>query len=119
MDTPVIENETEVSEIVQYLTELGDMINVAYSSLFTPIFSEDWKNAEEAEQLVLREVLNVLCTAGNVLREKFDGDVLKGHADGTVPNVVESIRKQREGDTPGKKAKVLTPAEILAKRMKK
>ena len=90
-----------------------------FETLFTDTFGETWKTWSEDDQVSFRNVIDAYVASASIIREKFDGDVWKGHADGTVSLVVTSVRKQREGDTPGKKAKVLTPAEILAKRLGK
>ena len=111
--------EATVSEDGAAMIALSERVKETFEDLFSVVFAEEWKSYHLADQKLVREVLATMVNAGNILREKFDGDVWKGHADGTVSPEVESIRKQREGDTPGKKAKVLTPAEILAKRLAK
>ena len=86
--------------------------------LFPIVFGGEWKSDADGG-IAFRNLLEAFVTGANMLREKFDADVWAGHSDGTVPVTVQSVRKARTGDTPGKKAKVLTPAEILAKRLAK
>lgn len=109
---PPTGREMEIEAIAQSQLSL-------FETLFTTVFTESWKTWTIQEQIAFRNVIDAYVAASSIVREKFDGDVWKGHSDGTVSLLVESVRKQREGDTPGKKAKVLTPAEILAKRLGK
>lgn len=110
--TPLTEKEEEIAAIAQTALSL-------FENIFTTTFTEAWKNWTVQEQRQFRDVIDAYVASSSIVREKFDGDVWKGHSDGTVSLLVQSVRKQREGDTPGKKAKVLTPAEILAKRLGK
>lgn len=106
-------------EIVPEVNPLADAMTATFEELFPLVYSADWKNLEVAEQIVLRAKLEGFVAGANMLREKFDAAVWAGHSDGTVSVEIQSIRKQREGDKPGRKAKDLTPAEILAKRLSK
>lgn len=102
-----------------------EMDTIAQSSLdlFTAMFgvthSEDWKTWELDQQIQFRNIVEQYYAASCIIREKFDSDVWKGHANGTVSPTIESIRKQREGDTPGKKAEPVTPEGLLKKRLNK
>jgi hypothetical protein len=95
------------------------MESATISSFFIPVYTGDWTKLEVAEQIALRTNLEAFVSGANLLREKFDAAVWAGHADGTVSTDVQSIRQQRTGEKPGKKAAELTPAEILAKRLGK
>ena len=94
-------------------------MEVTIASVFAIVFGCEWKSMETADAIAFRNLLEAFVAGANMLREKFDSDVWKGHSDGTVDLTIESIRKQREGEKPGKKAAELTPAEVLAKRLKK
>jgi len=98
---------------------VGEAMSVTITDLFTTVFGADWKTMEESDAIAFRNLLEAFVTGANMLREKFDSDVWKGHSDGTVSVAIQSVRQQRTGDKPGKKAVELTPAEILAKRLKK
>lgn len=112
---PVVE-ATEVECLVAYLTfELKRV----HDYLFAVTYSEDWKTWTLPEQLAFRELIETLNGVTAVHKEKFDADVWKGHANGTVNIAVKSIRAERTGDTPGKKAAPITAESILAKRLKK
>lgn len=95
------------------------MDQATISTFFAPVFSGDWTKLPVDEAIALRDNLEAFVSGANLLREKFDAAVWSGHSDGTVPVTVKSIRQQRTGDKPGKKAAELTPAEILAKRLGK
>jgi hypothetical protein len=107
---------TETECAIAYLTYEFDRIN---NLLFAVTFSEDWKQYTVPEQIAFRNMLEVLGGVSNLHREKFDADVWKGRANGTVDPSVTSIRKEREGDKPGRKAEPVTAASLLAKRLKK
>lgn len=98
---------------------LSDAMTTTITDLFSTVFGAEWKTMEEDEAIAFRNLLEAFVTGANMLREKFDSDVWKGHSDGTVSIKIQSVRQQRTGDKPGKKAVELTPAEILAKRLKK
>jgi 2',3'-cyclic-nucleotide 2'-phosphodiesterase (5'-nucleotidase family) len=113
------ETETEVTEVecqIAYLVFELDRINNLF---FAVTFTEDWKSYTLEEQLAFRNSVEVLSGVANIHREKLDADIWKGHANGTVNQLVTSIRKEREGDKPGKKAEPPTAASLLAKRLKK
>jgi hypothetical protein len=90
-----------------------------FADLFPIVFGETWKTMPLDEAVQFRNLLEAYCAAGSMLREKFDADVWAGHSAGTVDTAIKSVRTRNEGKTPGKTAKVLTPAELLAKRLKK
>jgi len=98
---------------------VADAMETTITDLFSIVFGAEWKTMEEEEAVAFRNLLEAFVTGANMLREKFDGDVWKGHSDGSVSVKIQSVRAQRTGDKPGKKAAELTPAEILAKRLKK
>jgi hypothetical protein len=100
-------------------TGAAKALTVTIEELFPTVFGTEWKTMEEADAVAFRDLLEAFVTGANMLREKFDGDVWKGHSDGTVSIAIQSVRKARTGDTPGRKAKELTPAELLAKRLAK
>jgi hypothetical protein len=114
-----VEVEREVSERECAIAYLHYEINRLNDMFFAGTWTEDWKTWTPEEIALFRGAIEALHGCGSLHREKFDSTVWKGHSDGTVNPTVESIRKQREGDAPGKKAEVLTPAQILAKRLKK
>lgn len=91
----------------------------SFADLFDTVFGGDWKAMDVADAIAFRDKLEAYVAGANMLREKFDSDVWKGHSDGTVSIDIQSIRKQRDGDKPGKKAAELTAAEKLAKRLSK
>lgn len=103
----------------------NDLVTIAEQSesLFTLMFgivhTEEWKTYEFDNQKIVRSLVEQYYAAASIIREKFDSDVWKGHANGTVSPEIESVRKQREGDTPGKKAEPVTPASLLKKRLSK
>lgn len=107
---------TEIESMIAFLIYQVDALNNFY---FDVTYSEDWKAWTLEEQLLFRAAVEALFGAGTVHKEKFDSTVWKGHSDGTVNTLITSIRKQREGDTPGKKAEPVTAASVLAKRLKK
>jgi hypothetical protein len=107
------ENETETTSVV------SDAMTVTISDLFATVFGNEWMTMELSDAIAFRNLLEAFVTGANMLREKFDGAVWQGHSDGTVSVEIQSVRKQRTGDTPGRKAKELTPAELLAKRLTK
>ena len=94
-------------------------MTTSFADLFDSVFASDWKAMELADAIAFRNTLEAYVAGANMLREKFDSDVWAGHSDGTVSIDIESIRKQRTGDAPGKKAVELTAAEKLAKRLSK
>jgi hypothetical protein len=98
---------------------VGEAMEVTITDLFTPVFASEWKTMEESDAIAFRNLLEAFVTGANMLRERFDADVWKGHSDGSVSVAIQSVRQQRTGDKPGRKAAELTPAEILAKRLKK
>ena len=91
----------------------------SFADLYDTVFGGAWKAEEVADAVTFRDTLAAYVAGANMLREKFDSDVWNGHSDGTVSLEITSIRKQREGDAPGKKAVELTAAEKLAKRLGK
>ena len=113
------EKEVELTEQATTILELMETVAEVNESFFHLIFPEEWKGWDIEDQLRLRKVLEMFFASASIMREKFDGDVWKGHADGTVNLLVNSIRKQREGDTPGRKKEELSPASLLAKRLNK
>lgn len=94
-------------------------MTTSFSDLFDGVFAGDWKSMEVVDAIAFRDTLEAYVAGANMLREKFDADVWAGHSDGTVSVDIKSIRKQRTGDAPGKKAAELTAAEKLAKRLSK
>lgn len=115
MDTEIRE-ETERDGAIAYLAFLVDEVHTYF---FNVTFSREWKTWDLEEQLAFRNAIEALFAVGSLHRETFDSEVWKGHSDGTVNPLVTSIRKQREGDAPGKKAEPVTPQSLLAKRLKK
>ena len=113
--TDEVVEPTEVESSIAYLIYQVAAVNDFF---FDVTYSEDWKGWTLEEQLLFRKAVKALASSGNIHREKFDEVVWKGHSNGTVNPLVASLRKQREGDAPGKKATKPTAAEILAKRMK-
>ena len=107
---------TETECVIAYLVFELDRLNNLF---FAVTFTEDWKNFTETEQIAFRDSVEVLSGVANLHREMIDADIWKGHANGTVSEAVKSIRKEREGEKPGKKAEVPTAASLLAKRLKK
>jgi hypothetical protein len=107
-----------VSE-TQTNTGAAQALTVTIEVLFPTVFGMEWKNMSETDATDFRDLLEAFVSGANMLREKFDSDVWKGHSDGTVSVDYKSIRAARTGDKPGKKAAELTPAEVLAKRLKK
>ena len=95
------------------------MDSATISHFFSDVMSGDWTKLEDTEAVEFRNALEAFVSGANLLRERFDATVWSGHSDGTVSTEVKSIRQQRTGDKPGKKAAELTPAEILAKRLSK
>lgn len=98
---------------------LSDAKVTTVEYLFPIVFGETWKSMTEEEAISFRNLLEAFIAGANMLREKFDGDVWKGHSDGTVPVSIQSVRAARTGDKPGKKAAEPTLDELLAKRLKK
>jgi hypothetical protein len=98
---------------------IADAMTTTITDLFSIVFGAEWKSMEDDEAIAFRNLLEAFVTGANMLREKFDGDVWKGHSDGSVSVKIQSVRQQRTGDKPGRKAAELTPAEVLAKRLKK
>jgi len=96
----------------------GD-IDSLFESMFDITHTEDWKNFPVEYQITFRDLVEQYYAAACIIREKFDSDVWKGHANGTVDPSVTSVRKQREGDKPGKKAEPVTAASLLKKRLSK
>jgi len=97
-----------------------DAMAVTITDMFSTVFGADWKTMEDSDAIAFRNLLEAFVTGANMLREKFDADVWKGHSDGTVKETIQSIRtKNPDAGKPGRKAAELTPAEILAKRLKK
>jgi hypothetical protein len=90
-----------------------------FGQIFDIVYAEEWKNWDIEEHVMFRNVLEEYCAQAAINREKFDSDVWKGHANGTVSPTVESVRKQRDGEKPGKKAEPVTASSLLAKRLKK
>jgi hypothetical protein len=109
---PPTEQEAEIALIAQSVGQVFELI-------FGVTHTEDWKKYTLSEQKMFRDVVEQYYAAACIVREKFDADVWKGHSNGTVSPTIESIRKQREGEKPGKKAETPTAASILAKRLKK
>jgi hypothetical protein len=111
--TKISRKEVKEMEIQEVMAEATIM------HFFSDVMSEDWRKMEVADQVAFRDALEAFVSGANLLRERFDAQVWSGHSDGTVDTTVKSIRAQRTGDKPGKKAAELTPAEILAKRLSK
>lgn len=101
------------------LDEIAEWNSDLFGELFGIVHTEDWKTYELGEQLVVRSIVEAYYAAASIIREKFDADVWKGHANGSVDPQVESVRKQREGDRPGKKAEPKTAESVLSKRLNK
>lgn len=101
------------------LVELAELISKLFDGMFGIVHTEDWKGYELDDQKVVRGMVETYYASACIIREKFDSDVWKGHANGTVSVEIESIRKEREGDAPGKKAEPKTAASVLAKRLGK
>ena len=97
---------------------VNSAITATFEELFPVVFTGEWKSMSESDAINFRNVLEAYVKAAGMLREKFDADVWAGHADGTVAPIIKSIRAPRTGDKPGRKAAELTPAELLAKRLK-
>lgn len=113
---PVVLAETERMAEIAILAQLTGNV---YEAFYGLTHTEDWKAFETLdEQLAFRNAIAEFYLAACIIRERFDSDVWKGHSNGTVDLLVTSVRKQREGDTPGKKAEVPTAAGLLAKRLK-
>lgn len=112
---PIVEPTEQEREIAL----IAQMIGNVFELVFGVTFNEKWKTYTLPEQKMFREVVEQYYAAACIIREKFDSDVWKGHANGTVNPQIESIRKEREGDTPGKKAEPKTPQSVLAKRLNK
>ena len=94
-------------------------LTTTIETMFPIVFGSAWKSMEEADAIAFRNLLEAFVSGAAMLREKFDSEVWAGHSDGTVSINIKSIRSPRTGEKPGVKAKVLTPAEVLAKRLKK
>lgn len=107
---------TEVESSIAYLVFELDRLNTYF---FNVTYTEDWKSWTLDEQKAFRSLIEVLAGVASLHREKFDSDVWKGHANGTVHPDIESIRAERTGEKPGKKAEIPTAASLLAKRLKK
>lgn len=101
------------------LSEIAELIQTLFAEMFGIVHTEDWKGYELDDQKVVRGLVETYYASASIIREKFDADVWKGHANGTVNPEIESVRKQREGDTPGKKAEPKTAESVLAKRLNK
>ena len=118
-----VTTEPEVLAETERMAEIAILVQLTgnvYEAFYGITHSEDWKSFEIVEeQLAFRNALAEFYLAACIVREKFDSDVWKGHSDGTVNLLVTSIRKQREGDAPGKKAAPVTAASLLAKRLAK
>jgi len=110
------EPQTDIASQIAYLV---DELKIVHDHFFAVTYSEDWKNWTLDEQKAFNKAVETLNGVANVHREKFDADVWKGHANGTVSPQIESIRAERTGDTPGKKAAPITADSILNKRLKK
>jgi hypothetical protein len=109
----------EDTKLIAEIALIAQSVGQTYELVFGTVFAEDWKTYPLEEQISFRNVLEEYFAGASLIREKFDADVWKGHANGTVSPSVDSIRKQREGDTPGRKAEPVTAASLLAKRLKK
>lgn len=81
---------------------------------FAPaIMTGDWKNWDVSVQVqFVTEFGKAYAAIGN-LRSTLDSAIWAGHEDGSVDSKVKSIRKQREGDKPGRKAAVKTLEQRL------
>ena len=101
------------------MDNLQEAMTTTFVDLFPIVMSSEWKTYEEGDAVAFRNKLEAYVSAANLLRETFDKAVWEGHANGSVPVAVESIRAQRTGDKPGRKAQPKTAAEILAARLKK
>jgi hypothetical protein len=115
------ENEIETlpSDVEVGMAAIAFQAKDTFDTMFGVVWSEEWKTFPVLEQIAFRDLVEQYHAQAAVIREKFDADVWKGHSNGTVDPLVESIRKAREGDAPGKKAEKPTPDSILAKRLKK
>ena len=100
-------------------TAVSQAMTITIETLFPTVFGSEWKTMKPDAAIAFRNTLEAFVKGANMLREKFDADVWAGHSDGTVSTDIQSVRQARTGDTPGRKAKVLTPAEQLAKRLAK
>jgi hypothetical protein len=110
---------TPASDVEIGLAAVAYQAKDTFDVMFGIVWSEEWKSFELLEQIAFRDFVQAYLAQATIIREKFDADVWKGHANGTVDIAVESIRKEREGDAPGKKATPPTADSILAKRLKK
>lgn len=98
---------------------VNEAMTVSIEMLFPIVFGGEWKGMSEPDAIAFRDLLEAFVKGASMLREKFDGDIWAGHSDGTVSVSIKSVRAPRTGDKPGVKAKVLTPSELLAKRLGK
>jgi len=116
-----MDNETEivVTEQEAEIALIANQVGSVFELIFGVTHTEDWKQYTVTEQIAFRNVVEAFFVAACIVREKFDADVWKGHSNGTVNPLIQSVRKQREGDKPGKKAEVPTAQSMLAKRLAK
>jgi hypothetical protein len=117
-NTPA-ETEVEPTEMEGVIAYLAYQQRENYKNFYSVVWSEDWKSFELAEQILLRDTIEQFFLTASLIKEKFDATVWKGHSDGTVSPTIESIRKQREGDAPGRPATKPTADSVLEKRLKK
>lgn len=118
-DTPDGVVTTPPTDVEIGIASIAYPAKSTFDAFFGIVWSEDWKQFEVSEQVLFRDLIEQYFAQASVIREKFDADVWKGHSNGTVDPSVTSVRKQREGDTPGKKAEKPTADSVLAKRLKK
>lgn len=106
-------------DVLTLLSVLIFQMKTLNDEFFPVVWTEDWKNWTLAEQLEFQKVIEVLYALACTWKEKFDATVWAGHANGTVDLAIKSIRQERTGDKPGRKAAPVTAESILAKRLKK
>jgi hypothetical protein len=113
------DTNVEVTEEAALIAFLEYRVQDLHKWLFQVTYSEAWKGWDIEDQKAFRALIQTLFGMTAVHKEKFDADVWKGHANGTVSVLIQSIRQERTGDKPGKTAAPITPESILAKRLKK
>lgn len=85
--------------------------SVAYS-----ILTGEWNTGDEDEMIEFVQTFRDFFTAVTTLRVKLDAQIWDGWQSGKVPRTVKSVRAQRKGAKPGRKATPKTLAEQLLKR---
>ena len=81
---------------------------------FAPfIMTGDWLKLSATDRVTFATEWAKLIEGVGKVNAKFNQTVWAGHTDGSISEDVKPTRKQREGDTPGRKAKVRTLEEQL------